>query len=489
MSSQKKNFSPFVFSAIIGALASVLIGILRLFSKKPSKDEGLPKPQPPEAEKMPLGVSQVEDTREAVSYPAKEEVPPVIQDRNAQWSPTTKYIVGTGLFIALLGLVFLSSSAIPLIIFAAIMAFLVQPVVLFFEKQLRINRIISTFLTYILVLVVLIALPIVLIPALIDAVNFTLIIDWQAMMDIFALWTENAAAWVGGIPGLNLLFGSGLNALSNMLQGIQHVTIVEPVSLEASVATLGDRLAKTAGILVNVFGPLISSFVAFFFMLMISLYMSLSGRELLDSFTEIFPPKYKEEWIRLLDRLGDIWASFLRAQLTLMFEIGVMVWIGNLILGTPQALFLGVLAGALEVIPTLGPILAAVPAVILAFLFGSQYFSLAPWIFAIIVIIFYVLIQILENQLIAPKILGEALELPPLIVLLGVFIGGALFGVLGIFLSTPVISSGREIFMYLYDKILEKPPVEKAPEEEKKSSWVNSFKNTLKKMKFFSREA
>ena len=472
-----------VFGAIIGALVSALVTILRLFSKNPPKGEGQAKPQVLAVENPLLGTEQAQITREAVPHPIKEEI-----NLNAQWSPTTKYIVGTGLFFALFGLVFLSSSAIPLIIFAAIMAFLVQPVVLFFEKRLRINRSVATFLTYILVLVALIVLPIVLIPALIDAVNFTLNIDLQAVMDAFTIGVENAANFVNKVPGFNFLFGSGLDALVDMLRGISQVTVPEPVSLEASVATLGDRLAKTAGILANIFGPLISSFVAFFFMMMISLYMSLSGEELMDGFIKIFPPKYKEEWTGLIDRLGNIWASFLRAQLTLMLEIGVMVWIGNLILGTPQALFLGVLAGALEVIPTLGPILAAVPAVILAFLFGSQYFAIPAWIFALIVVAFYVVIQLLENQLIAPKILGEALELPPMIVLLGVFIGGALFGVLGIFLSTPVISSGREVFMYLYDKILEKPPAEIVPEE-KKPSWKDSLKSAMQKMKFSSRKA
>ena len=479
MTSQKNNFPTLAFGAIIGALASVLIGILRLFSKNPPKDEGESKAQSLSSEKKPIVDSQVENTREAVSHPTKEDP--------SAWSLTTKYIVGTGLFVALLGLVFLSSSAIPLIIFAAIMAFLVQPVILFFEKHFKMSRSIAAFVTYFLVLVILISLPIIFVPALLDAVNFTLNIDYQVVLENLTAWVGNMAHTVGNIPVVKVLFAPGLDALSDMLQGIPTMKVPAPVSLEDSITTLGDRLAKAAGVLATIFGPIISSFVSFFFMLMISLYMSLSSEKLLDGFTKIFPSAYKDEWTGLLDRLGDIWASFLRAQLTLMFAIGVMVWIGNLILGTPQALFLGVLAGALEVIPTLGPILAAVPAVILAFIFGSQYFAIAPWVFALIVIAFYVLIQLLENQLVAPKILGEALELPPLIVLLGVFIGGALFGVLGIFLSTPVISSGREIFMYLYGKILETPPVKKETSDDEKVSWKDKFRGMMAKVGFSSR--
>jgi predicted PurR-regulated permease PerM len=112
----------------------------------------------------------------------------------------------------------------------------------------------------------------------------------------------------------------------------------------------------------------------------------------------------------------------------------------------------------LEVIPSLGPILATIPAVFLALVFGSAHLPVENWVFALIVIAFYVLVQVIENQLLVPYILGDAVDLPPLIVIVGVVIGGSAFGLLGIFLATPVISTGREIFMYLYDKILEPPP-------------------------------
>ena len=103
-------------------------------------------------------------------------------------------------------------------------------------------------------------------------------------------------------------------------------------------------------------------------------------------------------------------------------------------------------------------VLATIPAVLFALLFGSAHLPIENWAFALIVIGFYILVQAIENQLLVPYILGDAVDLPPLIVIIGVLIGGSAFGLLGIFLATPVISTGREIFMYLYDKILESPP-------------------------------
>jgi predicted PurR-regulated permease PerM len=486
------------YGAVVGALASVLVGLLRLLRETPpAGTQALPESSPPEgslaqvAAPTPEGAPVVAAAAPAlVGGEAKPEMPsglaandalPLSRASGAQWSRTTKYIVGVGLFLALLFIVFISRSAIPMVIFAAIMAFIVQPVIHFFTRRLHMRRGPATVVTYLLVVVVLILIPLILIPALIDATNFALHIDFQAVTESITRAVESAAAWVADVPVLGLMFGPGLDALSQTLQSMSALETPEPISLEASVATLGERLSKTAGLLVNVLGPLISAIVAFVFMLLISLHMSLSGQQLFDGLTELIPPAHRSEIVGLINRIGNVWAAFLRGQLALMFFIGTMVWLGNLALGTPQALSLGILAGLLEVIPSLGPLLAAIPAVAVALLFGSTHFAIDPLLFALIVILLYALVQSLENQVVVPKILGDAVDLPPLIVLLGVFIGGSLFGILGIFLATPVISSSKEVFIYLYNKILKTPPVEKPPEEE--SSWRDRLQNLVQRIK------
>jgi predicted PurR-regulated permease PerM len=78
---------------------------------------------------------------------------------------------------------------------------------------------------------------------------------------------------------------------------------------------------------------------------------------------------------------------------------------------------------------------------------------------------FCVLLQLLENQVIVPRLMGDAVKLPPLIVLIGVIVGGSAFGLLGAFLSTPMIATFDQIFRFTYRKIQEQPPVD-APEPE-----------------------
>jgi hypothetical protein len=87
-----------------------------------------------------------------------------------------------------------------------------------------------------------------------------------------------------------------------------------------------------------------------------------------------------------------------------------------------------------------------------------------------VVTLVYLGIQTLENQVVVPYVLGDSLDLPPVVVLIGVTIGGSALGILGIFLASPVIATGKEVFEYLYAKILE-PPEPELPEPEKISIW------------------
>jgi len=180
--------------------------------------------------------------------------------------------------------------------------------------------------------------------------------------------------------------------------------------------------------------------------------------------------------------------SFLRGQLALMVIIGVMVWLGNAILGNRYAPILGIISGMLEIIPNLGPALALVPGVGMALLFGSSHFTMSNLPFALIVLILYLLVQVVENQLIVPYVLGGELEVPPLVVIIGIMVGGAVAGILGVLLAIPIMATGREIFVYLYDKILE-PPVEEAPPE-KKPSFLDSIGDRIRGLKLpFGRRA
>lgn len=100
-----------------------------------------------------------------------------------------------------------------------------------------------------------------------------------------------------------------------------------------------------------------------------------------------------------------------------------------------------------------------------ALLFGSTHFAINHIVFAVIVIVFYGLVQLLENQFLVPRIMGDAVDLPPGVVLIGIIAGAGAFGILGALLATPLIATGNLVFRYVYRKIIEAPPPPALEEE------------------------
>jgi predicted PurR-regulated permease PerM len=141
-----------------------------------------------------------------------------------------------------------------------------------------------------------------------------------------------------------------------------------------------------------------------------------------------------------------------RAQFVLGFAVGAFTFIGLLLLSRfvdpifgRYALLLSVIAGILELLPIIGPIIAAVPAVLIAATAGPEA--------AIAALILYTLVQQIENNFLVPKIQGDATELHPAAVMFAIIIGGALGGLVGAILALPVAAAGRDVVRYLFRRV------------------------------------
>lgn len=193
----------------------------------------------------------------------------------------------------------------------------------------------------------------------------------------------------------------------------------------SEVGSIGrNALSVTSQIFGGVF-LLLTTFV-------LSFYMLLDRTRIIKGATALFPPASQprvEETIHFIEEKLGAWV---RGQVVLSVFIGVITWIALTLIGLPYALPLAVLAGMLEIVPTIGPIIAAIPAVIVALNFSGTATAL--------VIVAYIVIQILENNLLVPRIMQKAVGLNPIIVILGVVAGGKLLGIVGALLAVPFIS-------------------------------------------------
>jgi predicted PurR-regulated permease PerM len=174
-------------------------------------------------------------------------------------------------------------------------------------------------------------------------------------------------------------------------------------------------------------------------------------------------PQFHPEMEELGRRLDIVWKSFFRGQIVLSLVVGFIVFIATSLLGLPGALVLGLLAGVLEVIPNLGPVLALIPAVLVALVQGSNFLPVSNVVFALIVVGVYVLIQQIENNFLVPRIMGQSLKLHPLFVLVGVVVGTSFAGVLGAFLAAPVLASLKVLGLYAHAKIVDQDPLIQPP--------------------------
>ena len=392
---------------------------------------------------------------------------------STEWRLTTRYIVGVGLALFAVFVLYLSRSVIPLLIIGALIAFLVRPIISMLHYRLKVPWALAVLITYLLVTVLILLAPLVFVPPIVGAVNFLLDLDYQALIDSTLQWLENSLFSLKDfdyyVMGFAIDLDTVLDPILSALQNTGPVAMPRLPSLSTILNSLGSIFAASYGVAVGVVGTLFSGIVSFVFMILSAVYFNLHAHKLYGWFLDTVPQTYCSEMVILLRKLRLVWEHFFKGQVLLMVIVGALVWLGGTAIGLPGAFALGIIAGLLEIIPNLGPTLAAIPAVIVALLQGSTYLGVNHFVFALIVIGMYILINALENNLIVPKVLGDAVDLHPLIIFVGVIVGATTWGILGALLAAPVIGSGKEIVNYLYRKTLAEdpfPPDEVAEERE-----------------------
>jgi len=195
---------------------------------------------------------------------------------------------------------------------------------------------------------------------------------------------------------------------------------------------LTQAASSVFGTIIGIFGGLISAII----ILVISFYLSVQEKGVKRFLISLTPNEHKHYISDLIERIQTRIGGWLRGQLLLMIIIGILVYIGLSILGVKYALTLALVAGLLEIIPYIGPILATIPAVILAFL-------QSPFL-ALLVLLLFIVIQQLENYVIFPQVMKRAVGLNSIIIIIVMLIGAKLAGVLGIILAVPLTAAAAE---------------------------------------------
>ncbi|MEM7348167.1 MAG: AI-2E family transporter [Chloroflexota bacterium] len=404
----------------------------------------------------------------------KVEQPSLLPDNDVQWDYSTKRIVLVILLIVTIFLVWLSRSVIPMLVISGIAAYVLKPIVDLAER-IRIPRSIGTLVLYLLVLVAFILIPVIFVPILTQQLVSLIDYDPNAVVNGVILWTtelvrnapENYQIDLPGFEPFYIPIGDTIQLVGdNFTQFVQDYIDIPTSSeiltyLQQAIGTATNVVGSATAIGVTIVSGIIQAFIYAVVVFIVSLYLTKDAPRISDYIQSLAPTSYRPELVDLLLRISQVWHAFFRGQLALSIIIGFSTWLTLYLVGMPGALILGIVAGIMEIIPNLGPVLAMVPAVIIALIQGSTnpaLVDLGNFGFSLMVVGIYFLIQQIENSVIVPRIIGDSVNLHPIVIICGVIIGFSIAGILGAFLAAPIIATLRVVGSYVHAKLLDYPP-------------------------------
>jgi len=212
---------------------------------------------------------------------------------------------------------------------------------------------------------------------------------------------------------------------------------------------LSSNLTDSAGSilagLISVFGGVVHAITIF----ALTFYALVDKEGLRKTLVALIPIDQKERLLATINKVSLKLGDWLRGQLLLMLIIGVVDGSILAVLGIQYALVLGLLAGLLEVIPIIGPTISALTAVFVAFVSGAALWKI------LVVLVAYIAVQQIENQILVPKIMQKATGLSPIIVIIALLVGDKLLGLGGAVLAIP-LAAGIQVFTNEYMPLIKK---------------------------------
>jgi len=251
-------------------------------------------------------------------------------------------------------------------------------------------------------------------------------------------------AIIGSLILLILFFWLAGSKISQQVQQLSKTfpTTIEKAKQHLSQSTIGQQVlqkVESGGSMQKATSTIKSFFRSTFgvlgdvyVILFLGLFFTAGPKSYINGFLALFTPKAKPKAKAITQKVGITLTKWLKGKLFSMLIVAVLTIIGLLIIGVPMAFTLGLIAGILNFIPNFGPLIALIPAVLIGLLEGPTT--------AMLVAGLYILVQILESNLITPQIQKRLIEIPPAIIIIAQLFMGVLTGGWGLVLATPIVA-------------------------------------------------
>ncbi|MBI2054767.1 MAG: AI-2E family transporter [Candidatus Sungbacteria bacterium] len=307
-------------------------------------------------------------------------------------------------FSVILGLVllYMLRDIVAILLFAVVLASAMEPAIEWFQR-LRVPRILSTILIFLAAISTLVFAVYLIVPLLAE--------ELQGFTLTYPIFERQVLREIQGIGNLPFIDFIRENARGLLAEPSQYIS-----GFSSGVVSF------TSGFFGGAFSVVI--------LIVVSFYLAIKEKGIEDFIRIALPLKYEsysvDLWLRAQKKMGQ----WLRAQLLLGALIGVGIYLGLTLLNVKYALVFAFIAAIFELVPIAGPILAAVPATLIAFL-------QSPFL-ALMVIILYVVVQQLESHIVVPLVMKTTFGISPIVVVIALLIGAELAGILGLLLAVPV---------------------------------------------------
>lgn len=373
-----------------------------------------------------------------------------------RWGDQAKLLVATGLVIAAALGIYLARNVIAIAALAAIIAFLLAPPIRWLQQKTRMPRALALLLTYFVVLVGIIFFGIIVAGAVTDAIDE---LDPAGLVEDARVWLVDRVEDLEDVT----LFGVtiDLSEVKASLAGDVDEIGEGGAGSGALRITAQQALSIAGGLLGtvrSVFGLAAAIFTSAIVTALVAMYLNADSQRYHVALVQNVPPGYEGDALMLMKKVKKAWTGFMYGQLINSLITGTMVWLVLWAVGLRGAFLMGFIMAVLNMIPTFGPILAAIPGILAALVSGSSRFDMSNLWFAVLVTGIYVAVVQLQANVIAPKVMGDAVQLRPAVVLIGLMIGFAVGGLLGSLIVVPVIATLRDLFKYLYAKLIDRDP-------------------------------
>lgn len=339
------------------------------------------------------------------------------------------------LIILLFCFLFYIRDVLLVVLTAVILASGLEPLINFF-KRFKLGRVPAVIVSYLGLFVIFAGLVFFFVPEVLNETS-SFLQGLPTYLDSTSLWNSTSINSTNVAASQKVVdtISSGISNPAGLVQN--QIKNTGSFGIGDLLSTIEDFSSNSSGVFVKVVSIAFGGLLSFILIIVLSFYFSVQEDGVTKFFSLVSPIKHEKYVVDLWKRSQKKIGQWMQGQLLLGVLVGVLIYMGLMILGIKNALLFAIFTGILEIIPVFGPIISSIPPILAAFIDGGITASF-------LVAGLYLIVQQFESHLIYPLVVRKIVGVSPVIVILAMIVGAQLAGFLGIVLSVPLISALME---------------------------------------------